>query len=592
MGQRRAIQPVGARPRGAAAILVAALFVGTPMANPAAATDLDQVEILAGEGALELATALIQRHQPAREDDPDAWRRWEGRRLALLERREAWVGLVDRIDSYPSTGLDPDFRRQADDHLARALTRLDRGEALADLAFRRLWLGEPPAADEVTIWQRRLVTAWRLSDRPAAALATLQRLRTPPTSGPDQRAALLLELQQPAAALRALDEAGTAAPALRLLAELRAGRREAAEVARAARSAVDGAESREAARLRRLHAHVTTDPAQRAAALARLLALGPEAELPGIPAATADDLWAAWREQGRVVANRRGLLFGDHDAWLNAAGESPAREKRALLATLAREAREGDIRAEAHRRLAIALLEANDGRLLERLYTEASAFGEADAIPRPIRYTLADRFVDAGRLAPAARLFLGLEPPARGDATTWRLRQARVLVLAGEADAGSEALHALLDEAASLEPEILDRALQIAFDLQGAGGHAQALALFERLYRRARTPQTEREIRFWMGESHREQEDYAAAAAAYLRAARHIPDDLDDPWVETAYYRAARSLARGGFTADARALYQRLLKATEGTRREALLRNELRRLSREGQQREGERGEE
>lgn len=579
MGQRRANQPVGARPRGAAAILVAALFVGTP----AAATDLDQVEALAGEGALELATALIQRHQPAREDAPGAWRRWEGRRLALLERREAWTDLVARIDTYPRTGLDPDFRRQADDHLARALTRLERGEALAALAFRRLWLGEPPAADEVTIWQRRLVTAWRLSDRPAAALATLQRLRTPPTSGPDQRAALLLELDQPEAALRAIDEAETTAPALRLLAELRAGRRKAAEIARAARSAAGEAESREAARLRRLHAHVTTDPAQRAAALARLLALGPDVSLPGIPAATADDLWAAWREQGRVVANRRGLLFGDHDAWLNAAGESTAREKRALLATLAREARQGDIRAEAHRRLAIALLEANDGRLLERLYTEASAFGDADAIPRPIRYTLADRFVDAGRLEEAGRLFIGLEPPSRGDATTWRLRQARVLVLAGEADAGAEALHALLDEAASLEPQTLDRALQIAFDLQGAGAHAEALILFDRLYRRAREPHTEREIRFWMGESHREQGDHAAAAAAYLQAARHIPDDLDDPWVETAYYRAARSLARGGFTGDARALYQRLLRATEGTRREALLRNELRRLSREGQ---------
>jgi len=588
MGQRRANPPVGARPRGAAAILVAALFVGTPTA----ASDLEQVEALAGEGALELAVALIDRHQPAREGDAGVWRRWESRRLALLERRKAWTALITRVEGYPENDLDPDFRRQADDYLARALIRLDRGEALADLAFRRLWQGAPPASDEVTTWQRRLVTAWRLAGQPAAALATLQRLRRPPTSGPDQRAALLLELDQPVAALRALDEAEAAAPALRLLAELRAGRREAAEVATAAGSAATEAESREAARLRLLHAHVTEDPAQRAAALARLLALGPEVELPGIPAATADDLWAAWRDQGRVVANRRGLLFGDHEAWMAAADESTAREKRALLASLAREAASGEVRAEAHRRLAIALLEANDGRLLERLYTEASAFGDAAAIPRPIRYTLADRFVDAGRLAPAARLFRGLEPPSRGDSTPWRLRQARVLVLAGEVEAGASALHALLDQAPALEPETLDRALQVAFDLQGAGGHVQALALFERLYRRARTPQTEREIRFWMGESYREQEDYAAAAAAYLRAARHIPDDLDDPWVETAYYRAARSLARGGFTADARALYQRLLKATEGTRREALLRNELRRLSREGENGEGQRREE
>jgi tetratricopeptide (TPR) repeat protein len=337
------------------------------------------------------------------------------------------------------------------------------------------------------------------------------------------------------------------------------------------------------ARQRLLIAHVATDPARRAAVLAALLAFGPDVSLPGIPAATADDLWAAWREQGRAVANRRGLLFGDHDAWLAAAAESPARKKRALLATLAREADDPAVRSEAHRRLAITLLEANDGRLLERLYTEAAAFGDADAIPRPIRYTLADRFVDAGRLEEAGRLFIGLEPPSRGDATPWRLRQARVLVLAGEADAGADALHALLDEAASLEQQTLDRALQIAFDLQGAGAHAEALTLFDRLYRRAHQPRTEREIRFWMGESHRERGDHAAAAAAYLRAARHIPDDLDDPWVETAYYRAARSLARGGFTDDARALYQRLLQATDGSRREALLRNELRRLSREGQ---------
>ncbi|MFP4181733.1 MAG: hypothetical protein ACLFTX_03940, partial [Thiohalospira sp.] len=340
MGQRRAFLPVGTRPRGAAAVLVAALFVGTP----AGAAELEQVEELAEEGARGLAVHLIHRHQPARTDDPGAWRRWEERRLELLAEGGEWAALVERVGDYPAEELETDFRHRVDERHAEALIRLERGRELVELAFRRLWLGDAPDRDEAAAWQRRLVTGWRLAGEPAAALATLERLPGDPEGGVRRQASLLLELDRPRAALRALKAGEGGDPALRLLAELRAGEREAEAVAAAADGALVGADREAVARLRRLVAHTATDPARRGAALARLLALGPEASLPGLPAATADDLWAAWREQGRAAANERGLLFGDHEAWLTAAEEAPAREKRALLATLAREVEDDEVR--------------------------------------------------------------------------------------------------------------------------------------------------------------------------------------------------------------------------------------------------------
>ena len=72
--------------------------------------------------------------------------------------------------------------------------------------------------------------------------------------------------------------------------------------------------------------------------------------------------------------------------------------------------------------------------------------------------------------------------------------------------------------------------LQVVFDLQAVGKHAEAYVLLESLYSLVDQPQQQREILFWMADSKAALGEHEAAAELYLRSANHPPGEGKDIW--------------------------------------------------------------
>jgi tetratricopeptide (TPR) repeat protein len=127
----------------------------------------------------------------------------------------------------------------------------------------------------------------------------------------------------------------------------------------------------------------------------------------------------------------------------------------------------------------------------------------------------------------------------------------------------------------------VDRLLQVLFDLQAAGAHAQALSLFARVYAREDLDrQARREILYWKADSWQALGAHEDAARLFLRSATLGDPYSMDQWAQTARYQAAESLTRAGLVDDAMVLLNTLLHATDDPGRKAMLQHQLDQLAR------------
>jgi tetratricopeptide (TPR) repeat protein len=160
----------------------------------------------------------------------------------------------------------------------------------------------------------------------------------------------------------------------------------------------------------------------------------------------------------------------------------------------------------------------------------------------------------------------------------WQLRQSRVLILGGRYDEGNEVLQGLIGEYTEPNPEATDRILQVLFDVQTVGLHAEAIEHFERLLRLDIEARRRREILFWIADSYRGLEKYEQAALLYLQSAMLPSPEAMDPWAQTARFNAAESLQLAGLVDDARRIYQGLLDVTEDPARRSVLSHKIQQL--------------
>ena len=160
----------------------------------------------------------------------------------------------------------------------------------------------------------------------------------------------------------------------------------------------------------------------------------------------------------------------------------------------------------------------------------------------------------------------------------WQLRQSRVLILGGRYDEGNKVLQGLIAEYLEPQPEATDRILQVLFDLQTVGLHAQAIDHFEHLLQLDIDPRRRREILYWIGDSYRGLEKYQQAALLYLQSAMMPAADSMDPWAQTSRYNAAESLQLAGLVDDARRIFQALLNITEDPSRRSVLSHKIQQL--------------
>ncbi|QKT04722.1 hypothetical protein HUS23_13325 [Ectothiorhodospiraceae bacterium 2226] len=580
----------GARLRAILCAVLAALAAGPLAVSAESPAVIAEVRAVADTGAAGLALHLLDGAQ-ARAGGADAWMALERERVRLLMQTQQWAALADRAPVYPD-GVPAGFVSWARGHRAQALLRSNR-PAEARAVLLQL-MAQQPQGPQLGALRRQIAQSYLDEGRLGDAYVAMQRYRR--DYGDDDLGTarllgrLLLQQQQPREAelVLAPHAEDPEAYLLQLLASLRAETLRAGQVL--ARSLGPARQSKDEA-LRVLAWAVAAeaalavgDLATAANGLEHVLAARQRHPLPsGLFDLSGETLWEVYVRHATALGNRAGRLVGDDARWLVAAREAERPypvQARALTALLAERGGRAAQRAAAHEYLMRQVLARENGMvLLHALYLDVPRFagrtGDHRDLPEVVRHTLIDHALAAGDLTLASRLSAHAAGPPPGiDPFMWHLRRARILISAGEAEAGAEALGELLAAQDGWSNTQIERTLQVVFDLQNAAQHEAALGLFEALYARAADGQVRREIHYWMADSQLALERPADAALLYMRSA----GGSLDPWGQTALYQAAGALARARMVEDARGVYQRLLRITDDPARRAVLERELQQL--------------
>lgn len=552
---------------------------------------LDEIVALSRAGAPGLALRLLDVYQDGLTGQ--SWAAAEQERLHILATRGNWQAIVSRYDRLPYR-LPRSFLDWRVERQAQALLELGDGSGALAVLREAIWGVGAPDAESLRRWRTLILRAYLVNDNLDAALLALRRFQQDYGVDDTGLRALhgeaLLRAGRADEALTALGDGDeTVIAALRDLAILGVDGERAAEVLERAVQAGSANARPDAARVTawRVAAMAATrlgNHAATVAALERSLVLDdPRHGLPALLRTAPQDLWQAYVAWGRAVGNADQLIVGVDEDWITAAQaryDSEPAAARALDAALVSQTRDAGTAEQAQLRFADSLITQPGGdRLLAVIYLDGALVTPVEEIAPAIRHILVGEAVRRGDIELASRMVADLEhAPGAADEVLWALRRARVLVLAGRAEEG----HAVLDELIETRTELdIDAFLQVLFDLQQVDAHGFALALFERVMGLPGLElQRQREILFWMADSHRALGDPVQAARLFLRSATLEAPFAMDPWAQTARFQAAESLARAGLAEDAITILQGLLNITEDPARRAVLRDRIEQLSR------------
>lgn len=563
--------------RSSAGLILLALGA---LAVPAAGSDetLARVDRLIASHAWQLANRVIESLPP--DHGSAASEEFERRRL-LVYRHLADIDAMARRIERLSADTSPEFRRWALEQMAEAAL------AIRDFPRARAALEQLLAATEAAEarhWRERLVRTYLSEDRATDALAAF----APLAAGDDDglralHAEILLRAGREREAFERV--AGLKTPEARLwrvIAAMRVGLYAPVDVVRELALVVR--ELRDRPELQRLAWLVRAQAARQVGQLApRVNSLEQAFRLdPGavsrLAPATADDLWSAYLALARHTAQSDGLALGA--AGLERADAYARRDPyaaRALYAWHALEAKQPELRAAAHARLAAALSARGLQGVARLLYADSKRF-VSDDIPINVQYALMQEALSRRDLVTAAKYARALDsPPPHEPVAHWKLRRARVLLYGGEHEAAAALLQELAVEQ-QFDEEFASRFLQVVFDLQAVGEHAGALELLASVYARVDNARMRRELLYWQAESAEALERFPDAAELYLRSARFGDADGTDRWGHSARYRAAEALAKADLKKDAETLYRDLLNETSSPDRRLLIEQNIERL--------------
>ena len=298
-----------------------------------------------------------------------------------------------------------------------------------------------------------------------------------------------------------------------------------------------------------------------------------------------DTLWRAYIEYAQLVGNRAEILIGDDAVWLelanNAVKVTPIKARSLFASLVVNSSTDAVLVRQAAKGYLDSFGEAAETKqiLLDQLFNRSKTFANAGKIPPNIRYQLVDLALKKADIDEASRLMSGLTTYPEGTSRFgWQLRQARVLILGGRYDEGSEIMQKLISEYKETSTQNTDRILQVLFDMQTVGLHNQAISLLNQLLGAAIDPRQHREILFWIADSYKGMKKFDQAALLYLQSAILPGAAMMDPWAQTARFNAAESLQQSGLVEDARRIYEALLEITQAPVRRALLNRKIQQL--------------
>lgn len=570
------------------------------------ATTLEEINLIAETGAIDLSIRILEREQPILKKQPTQWMAWERQRIQFYKTRKQWQQISERLLDLPDF-VDADFIFWAKTERATALIALRQGEKARHELRGLIWrvntsslsngatTQEKITLEKITKWRRLIIESYlvdgRAGDAQTASIRLQQDLETTELNDILVQARIAILNNQAEEAIGLLkpvaDKAETAA--LMLLAQLRAEQRSPKSIMQAALSHLKSKDTNEEQKAN-LWA-VVAEAAQRQGnrgmatkALERILIDNKNLTLPkSIYHVDSDVLWDAYIDYALSISNEQQLLIGDDPKWLEVAGRIEKKRPvgaRAMSVFIMLRGQSPALREQASAKFAASLTKMDSGnRLLIELFQTSRHFPKTQNIPKPVRHTLVDIALSNSDIDRASELMATIgEPPEGSDQFMWSLRRARILVLGTQAEVGGKALSDLLEKGKELDQDQIDKLLQVVFDLQTAGQHEQAFNLFAKVLTKTKDEKIQREIYYWMADSRKSQERYADAAQLYLKSAMHPDPENMDPWAQTAHYQAAESLAHAGLYDDATVLFKRLLRVTEDPTRRATLKRELQRL--------------
>lgn len=549
---------------------------------------------LARGGAPQLALHFIEQVQPKYADNPDAWLEWESQRLEIYDMHGYWPRIIERVGSYPDA-LPADFLSWSRSLLAKAYLETGDGKTAREVLLSLLWQGEPSHdAAQIRIWRGWLIRAYLAEGRVDDAYTAVKRFQQ--DYGAQQsderllraRILLMLERYDEAQYLLEKESKYLEAKALMLLVKLRTGAMSPADVIREARW-LGASDNASAVDLYLSWAVIhdaavrSQDYADQVLSLEHLLIYTTHSEWQGLFHFNTDMLWSAYDQLAVDESNKKKILAGEDDKWLELADKRAAKDPhitRAIYAYLSRNATTEQMRTQTVALLADAVLGLHKGNsLYKNLYLGSSQYADLGLLPMETRYRLIDILVSEGDINTAsAILATQLEPPAGSDRLLWQMRSARVLILAGKSQQGIDMLRRMFQENKQIDQENLERINQIAFDIQTIGEHQAALEMFQELFHRSKKQSFKRELLFWMADSYMSLGQYEQAALYYIQSANFIVGQEYDLWGQSAMFKAAEALEKAGMTEDARVIYLRLLKASTDDAQKALLRYKLQQL--------------
>ena len=583
--------------------LIGGAAIAQTAASPADNSDskhyqqqLTEVRHLAEAGAPGLALHKMDQLQPQIQTEPPAWIEWEKFRLSLYTDNQNWQALIDRVAKHPKT-LPAEFVRQAKTQQADAYLQLRQGKQ-ARQALRRLVLSvsgesEQDSAGWLQKWRRMIIHSYIAEGINEDALTAILRFQQ--DYAVDQKAILILRARvlllnrRPAEAAELLvkhtkePEAGM----LYLLAQLRSEERSPVKVMQAGLRHLRGkwadkdlrsslwAVVAEAA-LRTGDRGTVVNAVEHVVADSRLL----RNKLFDI---NADNLWNAYIDYALSEGNKARLLIGQDQAWFKHAAKSgkkhPLRQ-RAIYALLMHRGSSEEDRLKAAKLFIKSIHKRrNNSYLIQQLFVHSQFYPQLSDVPEPVRRTMVDIALARQNIPLASRIMATLNKPPKGKTSyMWHLRRARILILGGKPQQGARALDKFSQDYPKASRNMIDRFLQVVFDLQTVGEHDAAYTLFSGVIKNSKDKQLKRELYYWMADSRNAQENYNEAAELYLKSAMLLDGKGWDPWGQTARYQAAKALGKAGLIEDAYYIYQRLLKVTKEADRRAVLRYEVQKL--------------
>ena len=295
--------------------------------------------------------------------------------------------------------------------------------------------------------------------------------------------------------------------------------------------------------------------------------------------ALAAELWKSYAAAAQDVANQNRLLVGDDAGWADYAARRSTSSPvagRALFAYLAQQSKVRATRQTAQLQLAYSLQGAKLALAAIRLFDDPARFPVAQLDPQA-RFLLGGMAVEANQPMSAARYWQGLATPPTLDADEWRVRLAAVLVRAGIAEPGGDALRALLAGKKTLPPDVVQRAVAVVQELQDTGFFKTADELYRALLPLA-AARERREILFALARIAESFNDFQNAADYFMEAALLVEAKAPDPFAVNARIAAASSLGRAGLKEDARAQFDWLRKNVRDADKLELIRREMLKL--------------